>query len=64
MKGDSLKDLREKCLNQQSIFFSQLTDSSSTIRIKREMKLAVVGRETSAAKSRSKTSQTKDNDLV
>ena len=49
---------------QQPIFFSQLTDSSVTIRIKRKVKLPVVGRETLAPKSGSKTRQAKNRDLV
>src|SRR2546427_6839300 len=61
VRRDSKENLRNKFLNQQSIFFSQLTDSSSTIRIKREVKLPVLGLETPAPKSYSKTSQAKDN---
>ena len=64
VRRDSKKNLRNKSLNQQSIFFSQLTDSSLTIRIKREMKLPILGRETRGPKSCSKTRQAKNNDLV
>jgi len=64
VRRDSSKNLRQKYLSQQSIFFSQPTDSSVTIRIKRRVKLPVVGPETLAPKSGSKTSQAKNHDLV
>ena len=63
-KARFIEEFTLEIFNQQSIFFSQFTDCSSTIRIKRGMKLPVVGREIPAEKSCSKTGQAKDNSPV